>query len=258
MTTEFTQLNNLSHLALPRNLDEIWLRYPTGSSPINASRNKYSNVIAAETSRVKLDPPVDGSDYINANYIWNREYIATQLPGIDQDSAKPFWQMVIQERVEVIISLTISPPYWPADQLEVSNGKIVRELDLDTELELGIYRRRFKIESTDGMRWNLTHLSYLSWPDSGLPASADDLLKMMKYTSEIRTTTSPIVVHCSAGIGRTGTYIAIDIGIKYKWKDVLNLLCKLREDRHGMIQTLAQYKFIREVLHAAYDKIDKK
>uniref|UniRef100_A0A673MZF7 protein-tyrosine-phosphatase n=1 Tax=Sinocyclocheilus rhinocerous TaxID=307959 RepID=A0A673MZF7_9TELE len=106
-----------------------------------------------------------------------------------------------------------------------------------------------------GQSRKVQHYWYTSWPDHKTPESAGPLLQLVNDVEEDRrgfTSCGPVIVHCSAGIGRTGCFIATTIGCRQLELqgvvDVLGIVCQLRTDRGGMIQTEEQYEFVHHVL----------
>ncbi|XP_025073224.1 tyrosine-protein phosphatase non-receptor type 7-like isoform X5 [Pogonomyrmex barbatus] len=234
-------------------------------------KNRYSSVLPNLQTRVVLpgssDDPLAG--YINANYIRgydgeNARYIATQGPLAN--TIADFWRMVWTEKVPVIVMITrlneASKPkcetYFPFDvnsrvqagsftiivnYIDARNGYIVRTMEIRHE----------------GERRHLQHYWYDSWPDHAVPQTADALVSM---AAEVNTLPGPVVVHCSAGIGRTGCFIAIGIGmiqlVKEGNVDVLGILCQMRYDRGGMVQTAEQYEFIHRALYLFEQTLESK
>eukprot|EP00116_Pleurobrachia_bachei_P003578 sb/3463840/ len=209
-------------------------------------------------TRVKLENPLDG--YINANYIRGfkgapRVYIATQGPL--KNTIVDFWDMVWQEKVTTIVMITKIQEkgrskcsvYWP--ETVESYGPFTVTVRDSTHYE------GFTVTSmlvTDGIEVHkVCHLWMWSWPDQGVPESSRQLLSLLSCVHSIwNTGISPLVVHCSAGLGRTGCFIAVDIGIQAlrqdKVVDVLKIVASMRLDRGGMVQTLEQYEFIHRAL----------
>ncbi|KAJ8354955.1 hypothetical protein SKAU_G00225220 [Synaphobranchus kaupii] len=203
-----------------------------GMRPENKSKNRYKNILPFNETRVALqsgDPSVIGSDYINANYVKDKlrepgdqkVYIATQ--GCLATTVNDFWQMVWQEQTRVIVMTTREVekgrnkcvPYWP--ELEGSKefgGYVVRFL---SERDATDYKIRIleitALDQSDLPR-EIWHYQYLSWPDHGVPQDAGGVLsfltqvncKQMEFPNA-----GPMIVHCSAGIGRTGTIVVIDM-----------------------------------------------
>ncbi|XP_069039127.1 tyrosine-protein phosphatase non-receptor type 6 isoform X1 [Lepisosteus oculatus] len=243
-----------------------------GMRPENKSKNRYKNILPFNDTRVVLesgDPNVIGSDYINANYVKNlvrepgdqKVYIATQ--GCLQTTVNDFWQMVWQERSRVIVMTTREVekgrnkcvPYWPEPEGTKEYGNYlvrnVSERDA-TDYKIRILEISPQDESEDTRE--IWHYQYLSWPDHGVPSEPGGVLSFLTQVNnkqlEIRGA-GPMIVHCSAGIGRTGTIIVIDMLVEtIDTKgldcdiDIQKCIQMVREQRSGMVQTEAQYKFI--------------
>jgi tyrosine-protein phosphatase non-receptor type 11 len=246
------------------------------SLPQNRPKNRFKNVLPFDHSRVVLqqsDP--NENSYINANFIHGEipnsscAYIATQgcLPGTVHD----FWTMVWQQWTPVIVMITNEVErgknkcsrYWPNLGESGLYGK-VRVTTLE-ESNFGTYALRyFLLDNVNGRESSrcIYQFQFLTWPDHGVPNDPSSLLKFMEDINlkqkEMRKDSpnyGPPTIHCSAGIGRTGTYIAIDILIKlieYKgWEseiDIQQCVLKLRESRSGMVQTEDQYRFLYRAL----------
>nr|XP_030722140.1 receptor-type tyrosine-protein phosphatase R isoform X2 [Globicephala melas] len=195
--------------------------------PCHGTKNRYKTILPNPLSRVCLRPKNvtnSLSTYINANYIRGysgkeKAFIATQGPMIN--TVNDFWQMVWQEDSPVIVMIT---------KLKEKN-------------EQGSHTQHVK------------HYWYTSWPDHKTPASAQPLLQLMLDVEEDRLASvgrGPVIVHCSAGIGRTGCFIATSIGCRQLREegvvDVLSIVCQLRVDRGGMVQTSEQYEFVHHAL----------
>ncbi|XP_072915767.1 receptor-type tyrosine-protein phosphatase R isoform X1 [Hemitrygon akajei] len=239
------------------------------SIPYNGTKNRYKTILPNPHSRVCLipkseDEPVS-STYINANYIrgyggQQKAYIATQGPMIN--TVNDFWRMVWQEDCPVIVMITKLKEknekcvlYWP--EKRGIYGKIEVLVNSITECEH--YVIRDLTLKHEGKSQNITHYWYKSWPDHKTPDSAQPLLQLMLKVEETKQKSrgqGPIVVHCSAGIGRTGCFIAITIGCHQLRNegvvDILSIVCQLRVDRGGMIQTSEQYGFVHHAL-SLYD-----
>jgi protein-tyrosine phosphatase len=240
--TEFNLINNLMVPLLP-DPARFWISAPTGASTQNSDRNRYNNIIAKESTRVQLNPPVGGSDYINANFIYNRSYIATQHP-LPNGGEILFWEMIIQQSIDRIVSLVSTGPYWNPTgiPLTVPSGTVT--LIDETFLRSTIIRRKFQVNDRI-----VTHFNYLGWPDFGVPSSIEDLLFLLSNIRSIPSV-SPLVVHCSAGVGRTGTFIVIDILINTSLRDPAYIVYRIRQDREGMVQTGGQYGYIYKILES--------
>lgn len=235
------------------------------SIPCHGTKNRYKTILPNPHSRVCLIPKTQeepiSSTYINANYIrgyggQQKAYIATQGPMIN--TVNDFWRMVWQEDCPVIVMITKLKEknekcvlYWPEKrgiygQVEVLVNSITeREHYVIRDLTL----------KHEGRFQNIKHFWYKSWPDHKTPNSAQPLLQLMLKVEESRQNSpgrGPIVVHCSAGIGRTGCFIAFTIGCHQLRNegvvDILSIVCQLRVDRGGMIQTSEQYGFVHHAL----------
>ncbi|XP_012557847.2 receptor-type tyrosine-protein phosphatase F isoform X1 [Hydra vulgaris] len=236
--------------------------------PENKCKNRYANILAYDHSRVVLNTVenLEGSDYVNANYIdgYTRKskFIATQGPV--QAAFKDFWRMVWEQNTETIVMITNfveksrikCQKYWPNinDKFEIY-GDINVEIVDETELADYIVRR-FKVYHIkfDRQKTRLVmHYQFLSWPDHGVPQFGTPLLQFVKRVRSVSDQNSgPIVLHCSAGVGRTGTYIAIDnmldqIALE-KTVDIFGCVTHIRTQRSLMVQTEGQYIFIYKTL----------
>ncbi|KAK3598811.1 hypothetical protein CHS0354_007413 [Potamilus streckersoni] len=230
------------------------------------SKNRYTNILPYDHSRVKLLPTEDeeGSDYINANYIQGcnskREYIATQgpLPATRDD----FWRMVWEQNAEIIVMLTKCmekgrvkcDKYWPDVNEPVYYGELIVNVTSESILSDYIIRViELKLNTGENqMARKIYHFSFLNWPDMGCPK---DPAALLNFITSVRTYMkpnyqSPIIVHCSAGVGRTGTFIAIDHLMQHLRDsvevDIFNLVYEMRNQRCNMVQTEDQYVYIHD------------
>ncbi|XP_018424207.1 PREDICTED: receptor-type tyrosine-protein phosphatase alpha-like [Nanorana parkeri] len=227
----------------------------------NQAKNRYKKVLPYDDSRVVLRSNHSRSDYINASYIDGYKapkfYIATQGP--IPETLSDFWSMVWQENCSVIVMLTgleeqnkvKCEQYWPEQSqtygdITVSVQKIV---------QTGAFTIRSfslkKVQSTVQMMVEQIH--YLRWPDHGVPKKASDMVQLVEIMNKCNPPGSgPIIVHCSAGIGRTGTFLALDILLKrahaVKKVNVYNCVLELRKKRVKMVQEKEQYIFLYDVL----------
>ncbi|XP_037078304.1 receptor-type tyrosine-protein phosphatase kappa-like [Pollicipes pollicipes] len=227
----------------------------------NRTKNRYANLIAYDDSRVILDkmPEDDYSDYINANYVDGYErseaYIATQGPKLE--TIFDFWRMVWQKRTERIVMLTNlveggkrkCDQYWPEEvPLQLPEMVIIR----DSEQVSNDYTiRTFTVVKGDARR-TVTQLHYTAWPDHSVPMYPSSLTKFMRELDAIPDGGSPTVVHCSAGVGRTGTVILIDVmhqmGRREQAVDVYSHLVVMRQQRANLCANQHQYKLVHQVL----------
>lgn len=232
--------------------------------PRHGTKNRYKTILPNPLSRVCLRPKnvTDSlSTYINANYIRGysgkeKAFIATQGPMIN--TVNDFWQMVWQEDSPVIVMITKLKEknekcvlYWP--EKRGIYGKV--EVLVISVNECDNYTVRNLVLKQGSHTQHVKHYWYTSWPDHKTPDSAQPLLQLMLDVEEDRLASvgrGPVVVHCSAGIGRTGCFIATSIGCQQLKEegvvDALSIVCQLRVDRGGMVQTSEQYEFVHHAL----------
>uniref|UniRef100_A0A8C5P963 Receptor-type tyrosine-protein phosphatase S n=1 Tax=Leptobrachium leishanense TaxID=445787 RepID=A0A8C5P963_9ANUR len=231
---------------------------------VNKPKNRYANVIAYDHSRVILLPVegIIGSDYINANYIdgyrKQNAYIATQ--GALPETFGDFWRMVWEQRSATIVMMTKleeksrikCDQYWPSRGAE-TYGMIQVTL-LDT-IELATFCvRTFSLHKNGSSeKREVRQFQFTAWPDHGVPEYPTPFLAFLRRVKTCNPPDAgPIVVHCSAGVGRTGCFIVIDAmleRIKHeKTVDIYGHVTLMRSQRNYMVQTEDQYSFIHDAL----------
>ncbi|XP_031423829.1 receptor-type tyrosine-protein phosphatase T isoform X11 [Clupea harengus] len=237
--------------------------WETAKKDENRNKNRYGNIIAYDHTRVRLQP-LDGdphSDYINANYIDGyhrpRHYIATQGPM--QETVRDFWRMIWQENSGSIVMVTNLVEvgrvkcvrYWP-DETEVYGDIKVTLIETEPLAEYVIRTFTVQKKSHHEIR-EIRQFHFTSWPDHGVPCYATGLLGFVRQVKFLNPPDAgPIVVHCSAGAGRTGCFIAVDIMLDMAENegvvDIFNCIRELRAQRVNMVQTEEQYVFVHDAI----------
>lgn len=229
--------------------------------PENKPKNRYGNLLAYDETRVILQIHQNNphSDYINANYVDGfrkpRNYIATQGP--KQLTICDFWRMICQENVCKIIMVTNlvengktkCEKYWPDSSENYGNINISL---IDKEMYSDYVIRNFCI-TADGKMWTLKHFHYTAWPDHGVPMFTTSVVAFLQRVRNFNPSyNSPIVVHCSAGVGRTGTVILLDsmmdMAHSEKCVDLVSHLTLMRKQRINIVENLEQYCFVYQAL----------
>ncbi|XP_055956406.1 receptor-type tyrosine-protein phosphatase mu-like [Patella vulgata] len=236
---------------------------------VNKPKNRYKNICAFDHSRVKLDVENDdpNSDYINACYITGygdiaNKYIASQGPVdvIVKDFLRLLW---VSETGQIVMLTNLVEmgnkkcfKYWPNSGKQMKFGQISMTL-INEDIFSHFTVRTFKITKDECGSRTIKQYHYTSWPDKGVPI---DTASLVEFRNKVIKATSPqpgpMVVHCSAGIGRTGTFIALDYSIdKARAEgsvDIYECVKQLRYERVNMVQTSEQYVFIHDALAEWY------
>lgn len=241
--------------------------------PQNVKKNRYPDVVPYDHSRVILNDlsNVSNEDYINASSITDHDprnpaYIATQGPL--PHTAADFWQMIWEQGNVVIVTLTrlmengvaMCHRYWPEEGSEVYHmyevNLVSEHIWCDEYLVRSFYLKNLKTSETR----TVTQFHFLAWPENNIPSSTKAILEFRrKVNKSYRGRSCPIVVHCSDGAGRTGTYCLIDMVLNRMSKgakelDIAATLEHIRDQRGGMVKTKAQFEFvlmaIAEEVHA--------
>ncbi|KAI6205229.1 hypothetical protein M3Y94_00769000 [Aphelenchoides besseyi] len=233
----------------------------------DAGRNRYKDVPCGDRRRVVVKWPGVAYDYIHANYvatpISDKRFILAQGP-VD-GTVVDFWHMIALEESDSIIMLcnivekgmNKCASYWPSESgqkcvygdVEVTNNNVRQLTPEEMTVRISILTLRCKIDGKETVR-EVRHYHWVDWPDRGVPPPR---LTALVLLSHVRGSKKPIVVHCSAGIGRTGTIVAIEFilerlqqGIPCEAMD--ELLKELRNQRPYAIQTDLQYLFVHRVM----------
>ncbi|XP_032448836.1 tyrosine-protein phosphatase non-receptor type 13 isoform X7 [Lynx canadensis] len=249
------ELENLQEL---KPLDQCLI----GQTKENRRKNRYKNILPYDATRVPLG---DEGGYINASFIkipvGKEEFVYIACQGPLPTTVGDFWQMIWEQKSTVIAMMTQEVEgekikcqrYWPnilgkttmvSDRLRLA---LVRMQQLK-----GFVVRAMALEDiqTGEMR-HISHLNFTAWPDHDTPSQPDDLLTFISYMRHIHKS-GPIITHCSAGIGRSGTLICIDVVLGLISQDldfdISDLVRCMRLQRHGMVQTEDQYIFCYQVI----------
>ncbi|XP_042608172.1 receptor-type tyrosine-protein phosphatase mu-like [Cyprinus carpio] len=229
----------------------------------NRMKNRYGNIIACtyRSDRVSLWRGEQSSDYINANYVdgYHRpnHYIATQGPM--QETVYDFWRMVWQENTATIVMVTNLVEvgrvkcckYWPDDTEIYRDMKVTL---IETQLLSEYVIRTFAVEKRGAHEIReIRQFHFTGWPDHGVPYHATGLLGFVRRVkAKSPANAGPMVIHCSAGAGRTGCFIVIDIMLDMAERegvvDIYNCVRELRSRRVNMVQTEEQYVFIHDAI----------
>ncbi|XP_067123483.1 tyrosine-protein phosphatase 10D-like isoform X2 [Centruroides vittatus] len=236
--------------------------------PVNRPKNRFTNILPYDHSRVKLLPSDDeeGSDYINANYVSGfnspREFIVTQGPL--HSTRDDFWRMVWEQNCRAIVMLTRCVEkgrekcdhYWPFDMQSVYYGDI--QVTILTESQYAHWTiSEFKICRGEQSRI-VRHFHFTTWPDFGVPDPPQTLVKFVRaFRDRVLFDSKPVIVHCSAGVGRSGTFIALDHILqqiqKYDFADIFGIVREMRMERVWMVQNEQQYICIYQCLLCVLD-----
>ncbi|XP_019631267.1 PREDICTED: tyrosine-protein phosphatase Lar-like isoform X1 [Branchiostoma belcheri] len=253
------QLFREEYDALPQ---EPSASYEAFLMPENSKKNRFVNIYMYDHSRVHLTPipGVACSDYINANYVDGykhpKKFIAAQGP--KEETLQDFWRMVWEQNTATIVMVTNvkeknkvkCSQYWPdAGSKQYGDITVTSE---ETSTLVDYIIRTLTLERGEESR-TLLHFHFTTWPDFGVPKSP---LGMMKFVRRVKAAnpanSGPIVVHCSAGVGRTGTFIVIDAMFEMiaaeQRVDVFGFVGQIRQSRCMMVQTEGQYVFIYQAL----------
>jgi protein tyrosine phosphatase len=243
-------------------------KFLSANMPANKFKNRLVNILPYEATRVSLYPLptsqqtqnfIEGSDYINANYIdgykYKQAYIATQAPL--NETIDDFWRMLWEQNSTIIVMLTKlremgrekSAHYWPSERSVRYQYFVV---DPIAEYNMSQYvLREFKVtDARDGQSRTIRQFQYVDWPEQGVPQSGESIIELIGQvhkTKEQFGQIGPITVHCSAGVGRTGVFITLSVVLermRYEGMiDVFNTVKMLRTQRPAMVQTEDQYQY---------------
>ncbi|XP_030227775.1 receptor-type tyrosine-protein phosphatase C isoform X3 [Gadus morhua] len=232
----------------------------------NAVKNRYVDILPYDYNRVQLTSGngEHGCDYINASFINGfqepKKYIAAQGP--KDETVASFWRMTWEQKSSIIVMVTRCEEgnrvkcaqYWPST---TSTPEVFEEFEvkLNKEEQCPDYIIRLLTLSNkrDNTEREVTQIQFTSWPDHGVPEDPQLLLKLRKRVNAFKNLFSgPIVIHCSAGVGRTGTYISIDAMMESleseRRMDIYGYIVNLRKQRCLMVQVETQYILIHQAM----------
>ncbi|XP_064812692.1 receptor-type tyrosine-protein phosphatase V-like isoform X2 [Oncorhynchus masou masou] len=250
-------------------LNDVGKEFTTraGNLEANREKNRYPYILPYDHSRVRLsllDSQLH-SDYINASYVpggcTERDFICTQGPL--RSTVADFWRMVWEQNVRIIVMVTalkqkdmvLCDEYWPMEQGTVSYGvvqvtTVSRKRRPDYFITtIHLRQHGFPVERT------VTHYYYAAWPDQGVPNDLSSLCAFTEYVRQHLDTLpllGPAVVHCSAGVGRSGTFVTLlwlmQLCVRGIMPDVRAAVEDLRRHRVMMVQNLEQYILVHQCL----------
>ncbi|XP_041357061.1 receptor-type tyrosine-protein phosphatase epsilon-like isoform X2 [Gigantopelta aegis] len=267
--------NHVQHMKSENLFHKQFEKLPSGlvkpcdiaMKPENKMKNRYRNICAYDCSRVILTCEADdpNSDYMNACYIdgFNtpKQYIASQGP-VDVN-LNDFWRMIWQQNTSKIVMLTNLVEegrikcitYWPELNDQTVHYGNIEVKCTSVEVLAHFTVRTFKIHciTEDSSPRVVKHFHYTSWPDRGVPTDIASLVEFyIKVDKTAAHNSDPLVVHCSAGIGRTGTFLAlaylVEASKHQDFVDIFTCVSRMRHERVNMVQTQEQYEFLHDAL----------
>ncbi|XP_046553370.1 receptor-type tyrosine-protein phosphatase T-like isoform X2 [Haliotis rubra] len=264
----------------PASAEEEFKRLPDGyvhsydesQLPENKGKNRFRGYYPYDYNRVVLHRVSDDKDgdYINASYLdgykAEKRYIAAQGP-YRPEVVVDFWRMIYQEQSTTIVMVTglveagkmMCLQYWPEKGTSIY-GDISVTKETETQLANYTVTKLSVHNKSEGKIHHVHHFHFTSWPDHGVPDTSALLEFMWRVKATTRHQTQPIIVHCSAGIGRTGTYIAIESLVGQAaaegFVDVVSFVSNMRGQRKNMKQTKEQYLFLYQAVAMAVSEGD--
>lgn len=241
--------------------------------PENKEKNRYDDILCLDVTRVKITPKKGKNDYIHANYVdcydIPKKYVVTQGPL--KETVDQFWQLVWEQNSRIIVALTdlqvagkeMCAPYWyPYNEQQIFQAD---ELSIKAASETrysGYLQTTFEVYNSDTKeRRVIRHFMYSDWPNDGVPSNVESFMGFMGDVYEAQQSfiikkvveSAPIIVHCTAGAGRSGTYCAIDSCIRELMKNetvsIPEAVLKVRHQRYASVLNERQYAFIYDVIY---------
>ncbi|XP_058151921.1 tyrosine-protein phosphatase non-receptor type 13 isoform X13 [Dasypus novemcinctus] len=249
------ELENLQEL---KPLDQCLI----GQTKENRRKNRYKNILPYDATRVPLG---DEGGYINASFIkipvGEEEFVYIACQGPLPTTVGDFWQMIWEQKSTVIAMMTQEVEgerikcqrYWPniLGKTTMVNDRLRLALVQMQQLKGFVVRAMTLEDIQTGEVRPISHLNFTAWPDHDTPSQPDNLLTFISYMRHVHKA-GPIITHCSAGIGRSGTLICIDVVLGLISQDldfdISDLVRCMRLQRHGMVQTEDQYIFCYQVI----------
>uniref|UniRef100_A0A8D8PTC7 protein-tyrosine-phosphatase n=1 Tax=Cacopsylla melanoneura TaxID=428564 RepID=A0A8D8PTC7_9HEMI len=244
-----------------------------GEKEVNKKKNRYKDILPFDVSRVILDEyaGIPGSDYINANFIkgasGSMAYIASQGPL--PHTVNDFWRMIVQCQVKVIVMACNEKEsgkhkcenYWVEEegvdkQFGMANVRLIKASTICPDFCVRMLKLTYTNSQNKVEERTVCQFHYSAWPDHGVPPLVRPLLDMVRLVRDTQASeTLPVLVHCSAGCGRTGTICAID----YVWGllragklnrdfSLFTLVREMRKQRIAMVQTKEQYILVHQAV----------
>ncbi|XP_070192180.1 receptor-type tyrosine-protein phosphatase epsilon-like [Littorina saxatilis] len=247
--------------------------HDTGAKDENYYKNRFKSILPYEDTRVALHgtPDPGFNNYINASFVAGvdspKAYIAAQGP--NKNTVPDFWRMVWQEQVTHVVMLTNlkegkkkkCEQYWPPPGKKIRYGSF-HVIGLEAYERAHYVMRTFEVATENGSVRRVTQYHYTMWPDHGIPTTTGlvDFWRTVRTSHRQQQPSSSLVVHCSAGVGRTGTFIGLDILMdqlqQQQHIDICKVVNDMRNDRCNMIQAKSQYCILHEAVFEAYTSQD--
>lgn len=226
--------------------------------PVNKPKNRYPDIRAYDQTRVRLasTEEIEGSDYINANFVVGykerKRWVCAQGPL--EYTLADFWRMIQEQGVEIVIMLTNleeynrvkCAQYWPGAGTSTYGPVTIAFVQEKRYSDYVVRELKMTVEGHAPR--TISHYHYLQWKDFNAPEHAPAMIKFVKRINEAWSGSSPILVHCSAGVGRSGTLIAIDSLTQAIEEEgamsIFQTVSDLRRQRNYLVQSVKQYQFV--------------